>query len=209
MVQDWRSKVIDTLVTAGGLVLVSFVLLMAFPVVERLYGKNGLLIFAFVMIALTIFCLERATVLRLPETWRARSGTLSGLAAWSAVELAIAFGGLPVSGESWLILLTLAILLIVTLWRRVLGIGVQFFSLTFLFGWIGHTILIFFARLQNGWLAGYDVFWWTALIFGLLALAITAWTMFRSRTRLQRLMLAVMLWFCLLMVLYSVRGGSI
>lgn len=209
MVQDWRSKVIDTLVTAGGLVLVSFVLLMAFPVVERLYGKNGLLIFAFVMIALTIFCLERATVLRLPETWRARSGTLSGLAAWSSVELAIAFGGLPVSGESWLILLTLAILLIVTLWRRVLGIGVQFFSLTFLFGWIGHTILIFFARLQNGWLAGYDVFWWTALIFGLLALAITAWTMFRSRTRLQRLMLAVMLWFCLLMVLYSVRGGSI
>lgn len=209
MVQDWRSKVIDTLVTAGGLVLVSFVLLMAFPVVERLYGKNGLLIFAFVMIALTIFCLERATVLRLPETWRARSGTLSGLAAWSAVELAIAFGGLPVSGESWLILLTLAILLIVTLWRRVLGIGVQFFSLTFLFGWIGHTILIFFARLQNGWLAGYDVFWWTALIFGLLALAITAWTIFRSRTRLQRLMLAVMLWFCLLMVLYSVRGGSI
>lgn len=209
MVQDWRSKVIDTLVTAGGLVLVSFVLLMAFPVVERLYGKNGLLIFAFVMIALTIFCLERATVLRLPETWRARSGTLSGLAAWSSVELAIAFGGMPVSGESWLILLTLAILLIVTLWRRVLGIGVQFFSLTFLFGWIGHTILIFFARLQNGWLAGYDVFWWTALIFGLLALAITAWTMFRSRTRLQRLMLAVMLWFCLLMVLYSVRGGSI
>lgn len=209
MVQDWRSKVIDTLVTAGGLVLVSFALLMAFPVVERLYGKNGLLIFAFVMIALTIFCLERATVLRLPETWRARSGTLSGLAAWSSVELAIAFGGLPVSGESWLILLTLAILLIVTLWRRVLGIGVQFFSLTFLFGWIGHTILIFFARLQNGWLAGYDVFWWTALIFGLLALAITAWTLFRSRTRLQRLMLAVMLWFCLLMVLYSVRGGSI
>ena len=209
MVQDWRSKVMDTLVTAGGLVLVSFVLLMAVPVVERVYGQNGLLFFAFAMIALTIFCLERATVLRLPETWRARSGTLGGLAAWTVVELAIAFGGLPVSGETWIILLTLAVLMVVTLWHRVLGTGVQYFSLTFLFGWIGHTILIFFARLQNGWLAGYDVFRWTGLIFGLLALALTVWTLLRSRTRLQRLILAVMLWFCLLMVIYSARGGSI
>jgi hypothetical protein len=70
MLQDWRSKLLDTIAIGGGLVVINFALIMFVSFVERVY--------AFILMVIAIFCLERATTLRLPETWRARSGILGG-----------------------------------------------------------------------------------------------------------------------------------
>jgi hypothetical protein len=78
MLQDWRSKLLDTIAIGGGLVVINFALIMFVSFVERVYGRTGLFVFAFILMVIAIFCLERATTLRLPETWRARSGILGG-----------------------------------------------------------------------------------------------------------------------------------
>ena len=209
MLQDWRSKFLDTMATGGGLVVINFALVMFVSYVERVYGRPGLFIFAFILMVIAIFCLERATTMRLPETWRARSGILGGLLSWAIVELALVVGQQNVSIITEVVVLSLAILVTVTLWRRSFSTGLQFYILTILFGWMGRIILSGFLQLQIGLLMTYDVLWWAAIVFGLLGLGVIGWTMFRSRTRIQRLMMAMMLWFCLMIVIYSLRGGVI
>ena len=209
MLQDWRSKLLDTLAIGGGLVVINFALLMLVSFVERVYGRTGLFIFAFILIVISIFCLERATTMRFPETWRARSGILGGLLSWAIVELALVIGQKNVSIITEAVVLTLAILVTITLWKRSFSTGLQFFIISFLFGWMGQIILGGFLLLQNGLLMAYDVLWWAAFVFGFLCLGVIGWVMFRSRTRIQRMMMAVMLWFCLMIVLYSLRGGAI
>jgi hypothetical protein len=209
MLQDWRSKSLDTMATGGGLVVINFALVMFVSFVERVYGRTGLFEFAFILMVIAIFCLERATTLRLPETWRARSGILGGLLSWAIVELAHVIGQQNMSFFTEVVVLTLAILVTVTLWKRSFSTGLQFFILTFLFGWMVRIILSGFRQLQNGLLMAYDVLWWAAIVFSLLSLGVIGWVMFRSRTRIQRLMIAVILWFCLMIVIYSLRGGVI
>jgi hypothetical protein len=203
MLQDWRSKLLDTIAIGGGLVVINFALIMFVSFVERVYGRTGLFEFAFILMVIAIFCLERATTLRLPETWRARSGILGGLLSWVIIELALIIGQQNVSVFTEMVVISLVILVTVTLWRRSFSTGLQFFVLTFLFGWMVRIILSGFRHLQNGLLMVYDVLWWAAIVFGLLSLGVIGWTMFRSRTRIQRLMMAVMLWFCLMIVIYS------
>ena len=209
MLQDWRSKLLDTLAIGGGLVVINFALLMLVSFVEQVYNRTGLFIFAFILIVFSIFCLERATTLRIPETWRARTGILGGLLSWVIVELALLIGQQNVSFLTEVVVLTLAILVTITLWKRSFSAGLQFFLISFLFGWMGRIILGGFLQLQDGLLKAFDVFWWAAIVFGILSLGVIAWVMFRSRTRIQRMMIAVMLWFCLMIVLYSLRGGAI
>jgi hypothetical protein len=117
--------------------------------------------------------------------------------------LALIIGQQNVSVFTEMVVISLVILVTVTLWRRSFSTGLQFFVLTFLFGWMVRIILSGFRHLQNGLLMVYDVLWWAAIVFGLLSLGVIGWTMFRSRTRIQRLMMAVMLWFCLMIVIYS------
>jgi len=209
MLQDWRSKLLDTLAIGGGLVVINFALLMLVSFVERVYSRTGLFVFAFILIVFSIFCLERATTLRFPETWRARTGILGGLLSWAIVELARLIGQQNVSFLTEVVVLTLAILVTITIWKRSFSTGLQFFIISFLFGWMGRIILGGFLQLQNGLLMAYDVLWWAAMVFGILSLGVIGWVMFRSRTRIQRMMMAVMLWFCLMIVLYSLRGGAI
>lgn len=209
MLHDWRSKLLDTLAIGGGLVVINFALLMLVSFVERVYSRTGLFVFAFILIVFSIFCLERATTLRFPETWRARTGILGGLLSWAIVELARLIGQQNVSFLTEVVVLTLAILVTITIWKRSFSTGLQFFIISFLFGWMGRIILDGFLQLQNGLLMAYDVLWWAAMVFGILSLGVIGWVMFRSRTRIQRMMMAVMLWFCLMIVLYSLRGGAI
>jgi len=209
MLQDWRSKLLDTLAIGGGLVVINFALLMLVSFVERVYDRTGLFIFVFTLIGFSIFCLERATILRFPETWRARTGILGGLLSWVVVELALLIGQQNMSIFTEVVVLAMAILVTITLWKRSFSTGLQFFIISFLFGWMGRIIFGGFLQIQNGLLMTYDVLWWAAMVFGILSLGVIGWVLFRSRTRIQRMMMAVMLWFCLMIVLYSLRGGAI
>jgi len=209
MLQDWRSKLLDTLAIGGGLVVINFALLMLVSFVERVYDRTGLFIFVFTLIGFSIFCLERATTLRFPETWRARTGILGGLLSWVVVELALLIGQQNMSIFTEVVVLAMAILVTITLWKRSFSTGLQFFIISFLFGWMGRIIFGGFLQIQNGLLMTYDVLWWAAMVFGILSLGVIGWVLFRSRTRIQRMMMAVMLWLCLMIVLYSLRGGAI
>jgi hypothetical protein len=188
MLQDWRSKLLDTIAIGGGLVVINFALIMFVSFVERVYGRTGLFVFAFILMVIAIFCPERYS---------------RGLLSWVIIELALIIGQQNVSVFTEMVVISLVILVTVTLWRRSFSTGLQFFVLTFLFGWMVRIILSGFRHLQNGLLMVYDVLWWAAIVFGLLSLGVIGWTMFRSRTRIQRLMMAVMLWFCLMIVIYS------
>jgi len=209
MSQEWRSKILDTLVVSAVLIVINFALVMLVSVMERVYARPGLFVFAFLLMVILIFCLERATTLHLPESWRARSGILGGFLAWGFVDLAITIGQQKISIPTDLLVLIMTLLITVTLWRRSFSTGLQFFSITFLLGWMGQIILGGFAQLQNGRLLAYDVFFWAAVVFGSLSLGVIGWSMLRSRTRIQRLMMAILLWFSLMIVLYSMRGGTI
>lgn len=208
MDHDWRSKLLDTPAMGMGIVVVHLALLMLLSFFDRIADRLGVIIFVFVLLMIAIFFLERATILRFPDAWRARSGILAGLTAWVFVSGAWLVGGQEISNTADALILVMVILICVTLWRRVFSTGVQFFAITFLFAWMGRIILTGFDQLQNGRLITYHVFTWAAIVFGILSLGVVAWSLLRSRSRIQRLLMAVMLWFCLMVVIFSLRGGT-
>lgn len=206
MLQDMRSKLLDVLAMAAGMTIIQFVRIMLEPIIERFYGKPGLLVFAFTLMASSIFCLDRATTLRFLETWRARSGILGGLMMWAVVELALILGNNVVNVWTDAVILTLGILVIATLWRRSFTTGLQFFALTFLFGWMGRIILGIFTQIRDNWSMGIHILDWAAVVFGMLGVGCIVWVFIKPTTRIQRLFMAIVIWFCSTIVIFSIRG---
>ena len=72
MDHDWRSKLLDTPAMGMGIVVVHLALLMLLSFFDRIADRLGVIIFVFVLLMIAIFFLERATILRFPDAWRAR-----------------------------------------------------------------------------------------------------------------------------------------
>jgi hypothetical protein len=207
LTQDIRSKLIDGLLASAVMVLCSMVMALLIRPVEILFGRPGLLIYTVLLLAIGMAALERCINPKFDEAQRAAWGLAAGLVAWSAIELSNMLGAQALVSETGVLLLMLVGATVGILWRRVLPLGVRFTAVVLLSSWAGHLLIygqIFMSGMDSsfnriGQIAGF-------VVVGIAVLTL-AWVFLESRTRLQRMSGAMVLWYCVIALIYIFRGG--
>jgi hypothetical protein len=202
---DWRSKLVDGVLSAFVLCLTWLVVALSIGPVEVIFGTPGLLIYVLGLMAIAVYSLQQSMNNHHAEPTRAWYGAAGGFLAWSVVSVSAHFG-LPVQKSSGLILIIMAGLIVAELWR-VLPVGPRFFCVALLLNWLGSICMHI-----GGVLSRYSpiftlLYRATGYIAILLALLGIGWVLFLTRRRIERISAALVIWFLVSLALYVFRGN--
>jgi Na+/melibiose symporter-like transporter len=112
------------------------------------------------------------------------------------------------TSETGMISMVLVGLIAGVLWRKILPLGVKFFSVALLGGWVGHlglyytNLVVNMNSLENS-TGTYPIL---GLMLGGLILIVLLWNFIQSKKRLSRLWGAVIVWMCAMLLIYIFRG---
>jgi len=207
--KDLRSKLIDGLLAAFFLLLLMVVMNIFVQLINQQFGNPGLLVYTLVILALSVFTLDRSLNTRLPETTRGWYGLVGGMLAWAVAVCSSNMAMVDVLGDANILIFLMVALVVTTLWRRVLPIGSKFFSLALLLCWIAQyfqtkmTIIDHFLPSLPG------SFHWGSYLAVLAVIATFFWLFFYSDRRLKRLWASLWIWFFLALLIYFTHGSLI
>jgi hypothetical protein len=200
--QDLWSKLTDGMLAALTMYLLLISVMLLVRPIQFMMGKPGLFIFTLVLIALSVFFLERSLVARLPDWGKAWYGLIAGLLAWIAISLSNDLGLQSISNLSSVLVLLLFSLTFTRLWKRYLPVGGRFYGLSVMIAWTGQLMISSRSFLTSHYpklTVAYHLFGYGAVIAGLV---ICWWIFTQTERRLQRLYLAPVLAFCIVMAAY-------
>jgi hypothetical protein len=205
---EFRSKLVDGVLAGSVLVLLELLLILLIKPVQLVFSNPGLLVYALILLSVSVVCLERSLHSMLSEWVQAWGGILGGLTAWIMVELNSGLGGQTLTSETGMLNLMLVFLVASVLWRKIAPLGLRYYLMALLLSWAGHSglsSLAFFTTSVEPRLA----FLYSAagfLAVGVMAIAL-AYILLRSRTQLERLNAAMAIWFTAMIMIYVFRGG--
>jgi hypothetical protein len=203
------SKIVDGLMVGSILVLLELLLILLIKPVQMIFSRPGLLVYTVSLMAVGVLCLEQSLSAENDELKQAWWGTLAGILGWVVIELSTWLGGQSMIGETAIFSLMFLFLIVGALWRHTQLPGFHYFVLLIFLGWVGHVAIQSFSLLislmpQLGMtlqLPGY--------LSGVGLAAALIYNFFGTRNRKERLNAAIMIWFTVMMLIYSIRGGFI
>jgi hypothetical protein len=204
---DLRSKLTDGILAGGVLVMLELVMILLIQPIQLLFLSPGILVYTVVLIALAVICLERCLALRDPDMVRAWWGILGGMVTWAVIELSNWLGNQIVTNETGILIFLFVILIISVLWRRIAPLGLRYFFLLTMLGWLGHaaleTVIFLTGRLPQigSILMGIGYASIAAIVLAIV------YIMLRSQTRLERINAAIVIWSAAMIAIYVFRGG--
>lgn len=207
--ENVKSIIMDGLLLALVLTLLSLLLNLLIAPIESLTGTSGLLIYVVILLALSMYCLDRALATGYLDTRRAWSGAIGGVVGWVAISLNDQLGSnalININAIVWLIILGLTVSI---LWRRVLPIGARYFFITLILSWVARFCLLgqeLLARWDAGFANTYRFSGYVALFGALVALT---WLFLRTRQHTQRMWTGVWAWFFIIIALSVFFGRLI
>jgi hypothetical protein len=205
---ELRSKLVDGVLAGSVLVLLELLLILLIKPVQLVFSKPGLLVYTVVLLAVSAACLERSLNTSLIELVRAWWGVLGGLAGWVVIELSNYLGSQELTSETGVLNLMLVLLVVSVLWRRIAPLGLRYYFVMVLLGWVGHSGLVSLAFLTKS-IEPRLVFLIPAVGYaaaGIMALSLV-YIFLRSRGQLERLNAALTLWYTTMIMIYVFRGG--
>jgi hypothetical protein len=207
--QDLLSKLIDGLLAALFLLLLTVVVDIFVRPINQQFGSPGLLVYTLAILALSVFTLDRSLNTGLPETTRGWYGLVGGMLAWAVAVFSLKMAMVDVLGDANILLFILLALVVATLWRRVLPIGSKFFSLALLLSWIGQYFQTKMSIIDQFLPSLAGSFNWESYLAVLAVIATFFWLFFYSDRRLKRLWAALWIWFFLAVLIYVTHGSLI
>ncbi len=174
----------------------------------QILGRPGLLAYGVVLMAISIFCLDRAVHPRFSGTRQAWNGMIGGLLTWLVTYLAMQIGDRTLSGLTAAVIFLLVGLITLVLWRRIPQVGLRFYCLTFVANYLIFLIMIGVKNwtLRLGFLSE---IWRITGFLCIPAMVITVgWMLYYSEKRMQRLWLGACLSFFVILAV-SVFWGEI
>jgi hypothetical protein len=196
---DLRSKLADGIGIGLFLVIISFTFELLTQLVYRFLGRPGALIFALILMAGSVASLEESLRNRRAENERVLLGMFGGILAWLVTEISNQIGSLALYSDAGMILFILVALIVGTLWRRGLPLGAKLYMQTLLLSWLTRIFLAgqqFMSAWSPIFIVVYQIIGYLGLLGGLF---VCVWIVFRSQTRYERLHLALVLWFLVLL----------
>ena len=204
---DLRSKLVDGLLAAGVLVLLSIQIVLFVKPILVIFGRPGMLVYIVVLVALTVICLDRSLSNRDPEMRRVWWGILGGGTSWAVIEFSNWLGDQAIVSEAGIINLLLGLLIVSVIWRKVAYVGLHYFLLLFFMGWLGHVGLASLMFVSSYIPQGQMVLQGTGILAGVVMAAAILYILARSQTRMDRMNAALVIWFSALILIYIFRGG--
>ena len=204
---EWFSKLTDGILAAVVLVLLWLVVYLAVRPIQAMFGNPGLLVYVLGLLAVSMFSLQQALLLRHSETTRAWYGMAGGFLAWSVTEVVNQLGVPLLPGLAGMVLLIMVALIVTLLWRHGLPVGARFFALTYLLNWVELFLMYIQERLAQ-YSPIFTLTYRATGYLALLAVALTlGWIVFQSRRRIHRVSAALAVWFFISLALYVFRGS--
>jgi hypothetical protein len=198
---DLRSKIYDGFLPGLLLFLLFIVSLLLVSPIEYMTGKPGVMVYALALLAVSVICLERSVNLQTTEMNRALNGMASGALCWTVIETSVYIGSLEVESVTGVLIFITLSLIVTTVWRRGLPMGIQYFSGTFILLW-GSYLVIAANMIIFGWVfESMGAMSGAGWFFLLLAAITAAFIMVRNLTRLERLWASVLIAFFMLLAL--------
>ncbi len=190
------SKIYDGFGTTGYLLMVIFGTRLIYLPIEKLLGKIGIFVYVLLLLGLGTYMLGRSLLTGRDKNHLVFDGMTAGVLFWQAVQ----FSDLTLESEKfntigWLVWFVVLIL-VISLWRKVLPTGLGYFLLEFLLLWGG----LLYLRTNT-----YIVEWSPLLVAGyrsIRAIALIAilfllwWIAFRTQRITQRQTCGILLAFC-------------
>lgn len=197
---DAVSRLRDGMVPALLLMAVTLMMDMLIFPIQAAANNQGLLMYLILTLALGVFALEKTTSQRGDETSRAISGMVAGQFFWHALWMIHLIGAIDLNPQATILIMVLITLVVLTLWRPVLPLGVKFFIISFLASWVNRFFLNYSVSRSAA-----DLFTILFYASGFLAIAGvifgTAYLVLRAEFKVQRLWAALGIWQAALMAL--------
>ncbi len=198
---DWVSKLRDGLLPAFVMLLLILVPSLLILPIQNHYSRPGLLVYMLILLAGGVVTLERSLPENRPMVRRAWYGLSGGMLTWMALEVTDRLGSAGLTSLNAVPFILILGLISTILWRRVFPLPVRWFMLVFFLNWISR-FLISGEEFLAGYFSQVEVAYWiTAGLGGLGILIFLASIIWRSRERIQRMRMAIGLWFSTLVVL--------
>lgn len=205
---QFRSKLVDGLLAGSVLVLFELLLILLIKPVQLIFGRPGLLVFTLVLLAASVVCLERSIQKTPSDFVLAWWGVTGGLSAWVVIELNSYLGNQDLSSETGWLNLILVFLAASVLWRKIIPLGLRYYLVMLLLGWIGHSglvsLTILTTMIEPRLAMLLPLLGYLAVLFMILSIV---YIFMRSRSPLDRLNAAMAIWSSALIVIYVFRGG--
>lgn len=203
--KDLDNKLTNGILTPLVLFLISFFMALLIPVIEVLFGRPGLLIYAIVLISVSAILLERSIVEKFSETIQGRFGMAGGMVGWIVIEIAERISQTNISSETGVIAYLLVFLVVFIFWLKLFPIGAKFFFSVFLSLWSGHLFLDVIRFLSIG--NPYALLIRQITVFSALGVTLISviWILIRSKTPVQRLWAALVLGLSLAAIAYALQ----
>lgn len=165
-----------------------------------LFNSVGLLVYSLILLVSGALALDCSIQLRFTEPTCARYGLAAGLLFWSCIRINLISTSnanqdyLPVVG------IAATLIVVATLWKRVLPVGVKFFALSLMASWILHSLFSSFYNLAAD-TAHFQTSKQIIGIFFMAAASVCGIRMFRVDTKIQKLWAALGGWVCMMAAL--------
>jgi hypothetical protein len=204
---DLRSKLTDGLLAGGILILLDVLLILLIKPVQLLFSRPGLLVYTVSLLAISVICLEQSLSNRSDDLVRGWWGTIGGMVAWVFIELSSSLGGQSLLGETAILSLMFFFLVFTILWRRFAPLGLRYYSLMLLLGWVSQVVLegiIFLGQYQPLMSA---IFTGIGFVAAVVLPGAFVFIFLRTHTRLERLNAAIVMWCAAMVLIFVFRGG--
>jgi hypothetical protein len=207
--RDFYSKLVDGWLTAFILTFSSLTLFLFLQPIEVVFGKPGLFVYAVLMLAGGILCLDRGVREELSPVARASYGLAGGIFSWMVLESANYLSGTPLASFTGVLVLLMLSMMVVTLWNNSLTLGARFFSAAFL-AIFGGRLIIVGGRQMFNWLPTLvqSEFWIAAALIVAAVVAGIFMTFF-SHQRLERVWSGLIMAAMLVMAFFLITGRDV
>lgn len=202
-----RSKLTDGLLAAGVMVLLEVMLILFVNPILILFDRPGMLVYTVVLVALAAICLDRSLSNRDSEMTRAGWGIIGGIVTWVVIEFSSFLGRQSLINETGILNLMVVVLLASVIWRKLPYIGLNYFLSIALIGWLSQVCIASLRFLTSFEPRIETVFIGMGVLAAILMASSIGYIFFRSRTRLERLNAALVIWFSAILMIYVFRGS--
>ena len=148
-ITESASKISDGIFNAIKLLLFYALTSLLLVPVEYYFHRPGMLIYIFLLLAVAGFYLQRALTVRISDPLRAWYGMEAGLLFWQVIRFTADLGSIQIFQQTGMIFFVMVVIITVTLWKKILPIGVRSAMAVMLICWLGKLYQMGYTYLIN------------------------------------------------------------
>jgi hypothetical protein len=172
---------------------------ITYPPVVSSFGRPGVFAYILILLGIGIFMLQRSIAGHGQEEKHSGSGLTAGLLLWQVTRFSNLLGNIGLFNQTGYLVWLMVFLMTLVLWKKLLPLGIKYFTLTFLCHWLG-ILLVNSQTLIESASPVVQASWLAFRVLGAVGIFVfIGWIVFKAFTPTQRKFCGLGLYFCILL----------